>query len=397
MNADQSELCHERDGRVVVPPQVHHLPDLLDLGVEGVLAAFRDSQRRDFTRVLAELEQPGAPLARLFGELRAQVSDDNPFARLPMFRPGAMQALFEDLHEHVMSHPVWRHPFFTRVYEGRFSREQLVAFAQQYFNQVKNTRQCVALAIGRFHGLMGLPYGPVSERVSELTQIVLAQLVADEYGVGTAGLDDYPSLDALFRSHTHMVMYRRLFDGLGVPFAEQDVPMLPEVADNVLMQRMVAGDPAFTPLEALASVGLGMEWGVPEFFSLLLGGIIRFAHREKLPLTPGHLEVLIAHVKYDVLHAVSVVAATALHVRSDDDVAAVKQAVNALMAGRHAMMSGMYRHIFGEDCAAYAPEPRHRVTDGRYRTALRRAREQAAPQCIREGGGYAARAETPFD
>ena len=43
-----------------------------------------------------------------------------------------------------------------------------------------------------------------------------------------------------------------------------------------------------------------MEWGVPEFFSLLLGGLVRFASREKLGLTPRHLEVFIAHVRDDV-------------------------------------------------------------------------------------------------
>ena len=142
--------------------------------------------------MINELEDPANPLNKMFAELRAIAADEpgNPFPSLDIFQPGALEALFMDLHEHVMGHPVWRHPFFMRVFAGDFNLEQLKAFGQHYFNQVKNTRQCVALAIGRFNGLMEMPYGVLNERVSELAQIILAQLVADEYGVGSHGLSD---------------------------------------------------------------------------------------------------------------------------------------------------------------------------------------------------------------
>ncbi|HKJ76797.1 MAG TPA: hypothetical protein VKA64_06295, partial [Gammaproteobacteria bacterium] len=258
------------DGRLRLRPEVHPMPDLMELDAEQVLERFRQSQQEDFERAIGDLDDPDNDLYRLFAGLREAGGPENAFTRTALFREGALRHLFLDLHEHVMGHPVWRHPFFVRMFEGRFTRDQLAAFALQYFNQVKNTRQCVALAQGRFSGLMPMPYGVLNERLSELCQIVLAQLIADEYGVGTHAVEDYPSLAGLFDSTTHIVMYRQLFEGLGIPFAEQDVPMLPGVADNVLTQRLVAGDPAFSPLEGLASVGLGMEWGVPEFFSLLL-------------------------------------------------------------------------------------------------------------------------------
>jgi len=393
-------MLYEIDnGRLRLPETVHHLPNLLDLSVEEVLAAFCDSQVRDFDGVLTSLESPGAPLHALFGELRALVPADNPLHGLPLFRPGGVRALFHDLHGHVMGHPVWRHPFFVRFFAGEFTREQLESFARNYFNQIKNTRQCVAMAIGRFHGVMGLPYGAASERVSELTQIVLAQLVADEYGVGVHAVEDYPTLDRLLRAKTHIVMYRQIFDGLGIPFAEQDVPLLPGVADNVLIQRMVASSPAFDALEALASVGLGMEWGVPEFFSFLLGGVLRFAWKHDLPLTPEHVEVLTAHVKYDVMHAVSVMAVTALYIRGEDDVRRTKQAVNALMAGRYDMMSDLYRHVFGEPCAPLKEaglEPRHRLRDRRFADELLRARRAAAPEAVAGGEAWREGGDTPF-
>ncbi|MBF0394229.1 MAG: hypothetical protein HQL38_16250 [Alphaproteobacteria bacterium] len=393
-----SDILVVEDGTPRLLPAIHPMPDLLSLSPEQVLERFRDSQRQDFDLVLRDMERPEGGLGATFAALRDAAGPDGAFAALPLFQDGGLRALFEDVHDHVMGHPVWRHPFFLRVFEGRVTGPQLAAFSRHYFNQIKNTRQCVALALGRFNGLMGLPFGVVNERLSELTQIALAQLIADEYGVGAHGLDDYPPLDRLLAARTHIVIYRQLFDGLGIPFAEQDVPMLPAVADNVLTQRLVAGHPAFTPLEGLASVGLGMEWGVPEFFSLLLGGIIRWGWKNDAPLTAAHLEVLSAHVRYDVLHAVSVMVVTALHMRGADDLAAVKNACNALMASRHGMMTGLYAHVFGEPCASLADiglHDRWRLTDRRIAETLAQARRATAPGTVADPH-YADRATLPF-
>ncbi len=375
------------DAQGLVPPEVHPLADLLKRDVEGVLAAFLQSQRDDFTRIVASVDDPVSALYAVFAELDRLA---------PGRRAASLQPLFLELHQHVMSHPVWRHPFFARVFAGRITVDQIKSFATQYFNQIKNTRQCVALAIGRFYGLTELAHGDGGERISELTQIALAQLVADEYGVGSHGLDDYPELGRLLESKTHMVMYRQLFDGLGLGPAEQDVPMLPAVADNVLIQRLVAGHEAFSPLEALASVGLGMEWGVPEFFSLLLGGLIRVSQRDRLGLTPHHLEVFIAHVRYDVLHAVSVMLVTSLHMRQPQDLLAVKNACNMLMVGRTAMMTGLYAHVFGEPCPEVRLEPCHRVANSRIEAALIAARRFIAPQRVVGGEAYRDSTATPF-
>ena len=392
-------LTAQADGRMIVPEAVHPLSNLLELDAGGVLNVMRRSQQHDFSAMVAEIEKPGAPLHALFAALRDRVSDDHPFHRIALFRKGSLQSMFLELHDHLMSHPVWLHPFFVRVFEGRIDAGQVRAFAVHYFNQIKNTRQCVAMAIGRFHGLMSLPFGVLNEHVSEITQIALAQLVADEYGVGGHALEDYPDLGHLLLAKTHIAMYRQLFDGLGVPADQQDVAMLPGVADNVLTQRLVAGHPAFSSLEGLASVGLGMEWGVPEFFSLLLGGLIRFALREKLPLTPRHLEVFIAHVRYDVLHAVSVMLVTSLHMQEPDDLGAVKGACNMLMASRFGMMTDLYRHVFGEPCAALADiglAPRYRLNDRRIERLLLEAREGTAPGRVLDDKAWRASRDTPF-
>ena len=394
-------LTLDADGVPRLQPGVHPMPDLLSLSAEEVLESFRQSQISDFTRVIGALEGEDNPLHRLFGQMRAIAEQEpgNRFNRLELFQPGALQSMFMQLHEHVMRHPVWRHPCFVRIFEGDFDRDQLEAFALNYFNQVKNTRQCVALAQGRFSGFIALPYGSLNERVSELAQIVLAQLLADEYGVGTHTIDDYPDLGDLLTSTTHIVMYRQIFEGLGVPFERQDVPMRHEVADNVLIQRLLAGHPDFDLVEALASVGLGMEWGVPEFFSLLLGGMIRWAWRNEVPLTQRHLIVFIAHVQYDVLHAISVMLATSLFGHEENALHRIKQATNMLMSGRYNMMSGLYRLLFGESCGEITEidlDPRYHITDRRIEAALLAARQTVADGTVVDAAAYKADRRVPF-
>lgn len=397
-----SDLLQEMpDGTLLLNDGVHPLPNLLSLDAEEVLAAFKGSQQRDFSAVIDQLEAPDNPLNQLLGELRAMAEKEpgNAFPRLALFQPGGLKALFAELHDHVMDHPVWRHPFFVRVFQGDFDRRQLTLFAQHYFNQIKNTRQCVALSLGRFSGVMPLPYGRLNERLSELGQIVLAQLLADEYGVGTHAVEDYPDLHQLLLSTTHIALYRHLFDGLGVPFEAQDVPMLPGVADNVLTQRLLAGHGDFTLVESLASVGLGMEWGVPEFFSLLLGGMIRWAWRQREPLTQRHLIVFTAHVRYDVLHAISVMLVTSFFSHEADSLRQIKQATNTLMASRYGMMSDLYRHVFGEPCAGLdgiGLAERYRLEDRRVAAALVQARRQIAPERVVGGDAYRRSETLPF-
>ncbi|MES9871508.1 MAG: hypothetical protein ABW116_02475, partial [Candidatus Sedimenticola sp. 20ELBAFRAG] len=397
-----SDLLHElTDGTPILNDGVHPLPGLLSMDAEDVLEAFKISQQKDFSEIIDQLEDPGNPLNQLLEELRAiaEKEQGNRFNELDLFRPGALRGLFLELHDHVMDHPVWRHPFFLRIFEGNFNQQQLALFAKQYFNQVKNTRQCVALALGRFSGLMPMPYGCLNERVSELAQIVLAQLLADEYGVGTHAIDDYPDLHGLLSSTTHIVMYRNLFDGLDIPFQEQDVAMLPGVADNVLTQRLLSEHPSFNMVESLASVGLGMEWGVPEFFSLLLGGMIRWAWKNDVELTQRQLIVFIAHVQYDVLHAISVMLITSFFNHENDAVSQIKQATNTLMSSRYNMMSDLYRHIFQEPCDdidGVGLAPHYHLSDRRIADALFDARKKVSPDRVIGGADYQRSEKLPF-
>lgn len=342
---DQVLYYREADGTIRLPPTTHHIDNLLQMSPDDIMANFISGQRSDFLSLLDNLGSGSDPLygkhSDVLNSLLNEITDKE-----------KLKSLFLDLHDHVMNHPVWLHPFFRRFFEGNFNAGQLKLFALHYFNQIKNTRQCVALSLGRFSGFSPRIYDSHTERIQELTQVVLAQLLADEYGVSTEALEHYPDLRKILGSSTHIVMYRKLLFSLGIPLDDQDVPMLHGVADNVLIQRLMAGNPAFSELESLASVGLGMEWGVPEFFSLLLGGLIRFAANENLTLNPEDVIVLTAHVKYDVLHAIAVMFVTSFFLQSEDDLRSVKNAVNTLMAGRYGMMTDLYGFVFGENCPA---------------------------------------------
>jgi hypothetical protein len=152
-------------------------------------------------------------------------------------------------------------------------------------------------------------------------------------------------------------------------------------------------------MESLASVGLGMEWGVPEFFSLLLGGMIRWAWREKVALTRRQLIVFIAHVQYDVLHAISVMLATSLFGYEPDTLNRIKQATNMLMSSRYNMMSDIYRHLFDEPCAdidAIGLDAGYHVSDRRIEKALLSARQEVAESRVVSASEYKAGRHVPF-
>ena len=116
-------------------------------------------------------------------------------------------------------------------------------------------------------------------------------------------------------------------------------------------------------------------------------------------MTPRHLEVFIAHVRYDVLHAVSVMLATSLHMHQHSDMQVVKDACSTLMAARYAMMSDLFAHVFGEPCAdltAFGLENRHRLGDRRIATLLPEARAAVDPSRLVEGAAYLQRQDLPF-
>ncbi len=386
---------------ILDPRDYHPLPNLLHMSATEILAAYRNSQLHDFTTAIRRLRDGGRELTASIDILTRylQAYPSESFQR--RMRLETIEHLFREMHEHVMAHPVWVHPFFVRVTEGNLTSEQLRRFARHYFNQVKNTRQCVALALGRFHTMIDRPDGPVLTVLSELTQLVLAGLLSDEYGTTAHGHDSHaenggpsvPNIDIgqLFCPVTHPELFRRFLGALGDTAVDYDVPMLHGVADNVLVQRILSSDPAFDELEALASVGLGMEWGVPAFFSMIIAGVLKIAQRESLSLDHESMEIWVAHVRQDVEHAVAVMVATAFYVDGMADARRIEGATNILMAFRYDMMSDIYREVFGAPCANIADielSSRYLIHDRRIDPLLRQARTRVRPSSVQGYDAY---------
>lgn len=380
--------------------RAHPFPEALGGPAEAIKAFCVEQQRRDFAKALSALGESGDEVLAALPRLAAHLAANPDPALLDRLSRPSLMGLFERMHAHVMGHPVWTHPLFQRVARGEVTVPQLRRFAVLYFGQVKNTRQCVALALGRFHSLAPAAATGRVALTSEATQLILAGLLADEYGLshGAQVTAAASPLQAALQQVTHAELYRRFLDGLAVPRDQHDEPLVPAVADNVLIQRAVAGDPAFTPIEALASVGLGMEWGVPVFFSMIIAGLARLAARGDIPAEPEAWEIWIAHVRQDVDHAIATLVATALHCEGPTHEAQMMQATTVLMGFRHEMMSAIHRAVLDENCPGFDSDAAgYPCTDPRIRDALQRGRLATAPEAVADrGGAYAAAPQPAF-
>ena len=157
----------------------------------------------------------------------------------------------------------------------------------------------------------------------------------------------------MFAVKTHGALYRDFLNGIGIFGGAQDVAMLPSVAANTRRQLELSGDPGYSVLEALASVGLGMEWGVPAFFSMIISGLKKHEVRNGRSFDASTLEIWSAHVRQDVAHAISVFVVTAMLIHTDDDVIAVKRSTDILMECRYDMMTELHQVVFGEIVPSY--------------------------------------------
>ncbi len=381
----------------------HPLANLLELSAGEILESYRKSQTEEFRSVLRQVKSSEGDLTSEIPLLREYLSHRRVDGLGKRLNAHVLEELFLHVHEHVMGHPVWEHPFFVRVAAGDLDVAQLRRFARQYFNQVKNTRQCVALALGRFHTMIPQPDGVLNVVLSELTQMVLSGLLADEYGSAAGhahhterAMKGTPAVHIreLFSHTTHPELFRRFQKALGDSARDFDVPMLHGVADNVLVQRILSSHRAYDHLEALASVGLGMEWGVPAFFSMIMAGIIKVADRERLPLDARSMEIWSAHVSQDVEHAIAVMLATSFYVTGTREVARIENATNVLMAFRYNMMSDIYRDVFAAPCAdigSIALSQRYYLRDDRIEPALATERSGIPAACVRDYDWYVTR------
>ncbi len=325
-------------GTICLGSGIYPVSHLLDMEVDRILGLFKDSQREEFVRIIETSSEI------LDSILPVKVYENSKYNQ----KKSAFKDLFARLHDHIAEHPLWLHPFYQRIFNAEFDLEQLKRFTKSYFNQVKNRQKDATPPLSQWHvtSFSGMDF----ERTSKLTQVILSQLVAREFLPGIHPMDESAAATGTPQPHSPILMFRRLFEALHIEKEGHDEPMVQEAMDHILIQRIIAADSRFARPATLALYAPAMEWGGPDFFSFILSGLLRFLDREKLSVTAGDLLLFISHIKYHVMRSVSVIFATLFYIDSEEEFEKMIEVVNALMAGQYAMMTGIYKYVFNEDC-----------------------------------------------
>ncbi len=366
-----------------------------------ILISLKQNRSEELLRIRQSLGSPEHPFHRVIGSL-TQMAPENmekPFSRQKPLNTEEIISIQEEIYNHIMSHPVWVHPFLLTFTEGKLSREAMQLFAAHFFNYVKNTSQSTALSIGKFYSLTPGHHGLLSERISELTRLVLTQSNADEFSLDHRNTHRNFDMMRLLNPHTNSSSYRLFLEKLGLPFSSQDIPMTHSLADSVLIMRLLAGSDSFTELESLASVGVNEIWGVPELYTLILTGIQKFSSHTGLSFTANELEVFRNHTKQDLSYSLSFMLVAALHFHNEQPVSSVKNVINIILAARYAMFSDLYRIVSEKEAPRLYEQETHKqflVGDRRIENELIIARQKLFENTVVSINEYKDKKATPF-
>ena len=96
----------------ILSDHVHPFEELLTLSPHDVLDKFKKLQQDEFRKVICSLSEPDNGLMRFFNNIKNQSKglDCGEFKNLLIYRAADFEEIMLELHEHVMSHPVWLHP-----------------------------------------------------------------------------------------------------------------------------------------------------------------------------------------------------------------------------------------------------------------------------------------------
>ena len=168
-------------------------------------------------------------------------------------------------------HRGFRHPFWDWIETGELSLEVLKEFALLYYEHVKYFRQYIARAL--------------SVVAKESTQIVLAHILADEYGISEEA--------------SHPEMYRRFMRSLGLEdrdFADnQPIPGI----QHFRRAHFELFSESRTE-ETLGAVAFGCESSTPYRHGKVIAGIGRVAENHGLAIDDTFFS---AHIEIDDKHS----------------------------------------------------------------------------------------------
>ena len=170
----------------------------------------------------------------------------------------------------VLGHPVLRHPLWTDLELGYFSRAALETFSVYYYHHVLRTRLYDAAALALCP--------------DEKIQAALASILWDEYGCGDS-------------TRTHPEQFRKVLRALEIDVADADQAVrLPELEEYSRIHFRLCRPKTFW--KAMGAVGFAMEWPIPYLYGPLVRGYRRIAG-----LSDEDLEFFIEHIPTDEAHS----------------------------------------------------------------------------------------------
>ena len=389
------------DGKIHFHGPYGYLQTLPGLNPQEILNLFDTERKSTLNGILNAVRNSMHPFHGLLTTLK-NLDPDSSLKELISDRgpvPDQFLEFFMMIQEHVYSHPIWKHPFLEKFTTSELTLEQMQAFARQFFNYSKNADQNVALSVGRFYTLIPGKRSGLSERISEITRHVLAQLIADEFHINSRRNGDEFPFETLSHPTTSVARYRDFMAALQIPFQKQDEAMTHGMADLVLVQRILAGGESFTELESLASVAAGHFWGTPELYAIFLRGVLHFAQKQSYPTRLRELEGFTFHSATDMSYALSFMLILFLHIHHNHPEETVKNVMNILLACKFNMLSDLHGIVFGETPTRLYEMEGHReylVSDRRIELELSFARQKTLDDTVIQMDEYKDKKTTPF-
>ena len=177
-----------------------------------------------------------------------------PILNLERFIKNMNQESLLKLKNSFTNHPGFKHPFWDWFENGRFSDDQLRAFARLYYQHVRIFRQYIA--------------GGILVSKEELTQKILTEILSDEYGIPDVDINGNERI-------SHPEMYRRFLKSIGLSYTnfENEDPILGiSYFKSVHFSLFTAG----LEEESLGAIIFGCEGSTPYRHARVIAGLSKY-------------------------------------------------------------------------------------------------------------------------
>lgn len=222
-------------------------------------------------------------------------------------------AFVKELKDEVLAHPASDHPIFERIRSGGFTPEAIRRFSVQFYHCYGNFNEYIALLIPR------IP--------DEAMRILMARNLVDE--LGNLSVDK-----------THPALFRRFLRALDLgPEDWASERPLPAVSLHVDRHyRLCSTD----LLRGLATIGPGTEWSVPNWFTKVVHGLVRYRQFED-----EDLAYWTVHITLDMEHSSDAELLLQHYATSEEAQRGLREGAFLSLDATRLMLDELQRYAFG--------------------------------------------------